>query len=175
MQLETEEFLPAVYAELRAVARQRCVRLPPGQTIGPTSLVHEVWLRMEASAGGPWVNRAQFFAAAGILMRNILVDRAREKSALKRGGDRSREPLSEEMASEEMAVDFDPTIDVEAVHEALARLESEEPRAAQLVTLRFFVGMTVEEAAAAMEISPRTARRDWAFARAWLHRELSSD
>lgn len=167
-EIDTARFLSTVYAELRAVARQRCAKLPPGQTISPTSLVHEVWLRMEAQGCDAWASRAQFFAAAGNLMRNILVDRAREKSALKNGGARRRIDLpTEEQPAPQRFEDLD------AVNEALERLEQEDPRAARLVTLRFFAGMTVEEAAVALEISPRTARRDWSFAKAWLFRELA--
>ena len=139
--LRTEELLPAVYAELRSVARDRIGRLPPGQTISATALVHEVWLRMESGSNGGWANRAHFFAAAGTLMRNILVDRARQKGSQKRGGDRQRV----ELTTRDLSVGA--SSDLESVHEALEGLEAEDPRAAQLVTLRFFAGMTVEEAA----------------------------
>lgn len=164
----TDDFLPAVYAELRRCARERIARLPPGQTLGATALVHEVWLRMAARSGGGWASRAQFFAAAGVLMRNILVDRAREKSSLKRGGDRVRVDLAPRDLMARGAAGH-----LEDLREALERLSVEDARAAQLVTLRFFAGMTEEEAAVALRISPRTVRREWVFAKAWLYRALA--
>ena len=165
--IEAGGLLDAVYAELRSVAQQRLSRLPPGQTLSATALVHEAWLRIQDAPSSNWANRAQFFGAVGTLMRNILVDRAREKSALKRGGDRMRVDLEVNEPSD--------AEDLPNVAEALEQLEEEDPRSAQLVMLRFFVGMTLEEAAEALDVSARTARRDWAFARAWLYAALSGE
>lgn len=167
---EADKLLAALYGELREVARRRLSRLPPGQTLSATALVHEAWLRIEKGPTLDWTDRDQFFAIAGTLMRNVLVDRAREKSALKRGGDRERVDLGTREMMEASRSD-----DLGAVHEILERLESEDPRSARLVVLRFFAGMTIQEAAEALEISERTARRDWSFAKAWLHRELSDE
>lgn len=169
-EIAAEELLDAVYAELRNVARLRLARQPPGQTLTATALVHEVWLRMEGSGSTRWQSRAEFFAAAGTLMRNILVDCAREKGSLKRGGGRKRVDVTPRKLSAPL-----PSDDLQAVHEALQELEREDPRSAQLVVLRFFAGMTIEEAAEVLGVSSRTARNDWTFARAWLGELLSRD
>lgn len=161
--------MAAVYSELRIVAEGRLSKLAPGHSLSATALVHEMWMRLDRSPKEEWKSRAEFFGAAGTLMRNILVDRAREKSALRRGGDRRRVQLTTG------AMSSSPDRDLEAVHEALESLEREDPRSAQLVVLRFFAGMTIEEVAEALEISPRTARRDWSFARAWLYQNLAAD
>ena len=166
--IRTDELLGAVYAELREVARLRLAGQPAGQTLTATALVHEVWLRMKGSGSMRWHSRGEFFAAAGTLMRNILVDRAREKATLKRGGDRQRESITPRSLTAPL-----PSDDLQAVHEALEKLEKEDPRSAQLVMLRSFSGMTIEEAAEALGIAPRTARSDWTFARVWLHDMLS--
>ena len=168
--LMTDDFLPAAYPELCSVARRCCEHLPWGRMIDPNALVHEVWLRMRASSRGAWASRAQFFAATARLMRFILVDRARQRSALKHGGGLSRQDLSTEIASNSGAAD-----DVHAIHELLEILEAEEPRAAQYVKLRFFAGKNVKEAAEVLQVSTRTARRDWSVARAWLRRKLSDN
>ena len=168
--IRTDELLGAVYAELREVARLRLAGQPAGQTLTATALVHEVWLRMKGSGSMHWHSRSQFFAAAGTLMRNILVDRAREKAAQKRGGDRKRSPVTPRQLSAPL-----PSDDLQAVHEALAELERDDPRAARLVALRFFAGMTIEEAAQALDVSQRTARSDWTFARVWLYQRLRGD
>lgn len=168
--IDADDLLAAMYAELRNTARRRLARQPPGHTLTATALVHEVWLRMQGSGNTRWKNRADFFAAAGTLMRNILVDRAREKATLKRGGDRERESITPHALTAPQ-----PSDDLEAVHEALELLEREDPRSAQLVMLRSFSGMTIDEAAEALGIAPRTARSDWTFARAWLHSHLSRD
>lgn len=169
-EIGADELLAAMYAELRNAARRRLARQAPGQTLTATALVHEVWLRMQKSGSTHWKSRKNFFAAAGTLMRNILVDRARAKAATKRGGDRVREDVTPRLLSAPA-----PSDDLLAVHEALEKLEQVDPRAAQLVLLRSFAGMTIDEAAEALGIAPRTARSDWTFARAWLHDLLSDD
>jgi len=165
-----DELLGAVYAELRNVARLRLARQPPGHTLSATALVHEVWLRMQGSGSIRWNSRSEFFAAAGTLMRNILVDRAREKATRKRGGDQKRADVTPQHLSAPL-----PSDDLLALREALIELEREDPRSARLVVLRFFVGMTIEEAAQVLEVSPRTARSDWTFARVWLYERLGCE
>jgi RNA polymerase sigma factor (TIGR02999 family) len=169
-EFDVDELLDAMYAELRNTARRRLARQPPGQTLTATALVHEVWLRMQKSGSTRWRSRAEFFAAAATLMRNILIDRAREKATLKRGGDMKRASITPRSLTAPV-----PSDDLQALHEALAILEREDPRSARLVMLRSFAGMTIEEAAEALGIAPRTARSDWTFARVWLHARLSRD
>jgi RNA polymerase sigma factor (TIGR02999 family) len=164
------ELLPLVYDELRRLAAQRLAREPAGQTLQATALVHEAYLRLyKARHGGDgFANRAQFFAAAAEAMRRILVDRARERAAGKRGGRLARHDLDYiQVAAPE------PAADLLAVDEALARFEAVEPSKAALVKLRYFAGMSIPEAADALGISTTTADRYWAFARAWLHAELA--
>jgi RNA polymerase sigma factor (TIGR02999 family) len=158
----------AVYTELRAMAASRMRRERRAVTLQPTALVNEAWLRL---AGGvsAFENRGHFFFAAGESMRRILVDHARRRRADRRGGGAEHVTLS--------GIDVPARsgeFDVLAVDEALARLEKERPRLAQLVTLRFFAGLSIEDAATALDISPATAKRDWSFARAWLLEELGS-
>jgi RNA polymerase sigma factor (TIGR02999 family) len=159
------ELLPQVYEELRRLARARLAREPDGLTLQPTALVHEAYVRL--AGGGTerrWDRRGHFFAAAAIAMRRILVERARHYRRIKHGGTQQRVEL-----------DFDspalaPALpDVLAIDEALTRLEQIDPPKAQVVLLRYFAGLTVEETAAAMELSPATVKNEWAFARAWLH------
>ncbi len=154
-----------VYDELRWLAEQRLAHEHPGHTLQPTALVHEVYLRLFGVREGEarWEGREQFFSAAAQAMRNILVDSARRKKRIKRGGGRMREPLdAERLAAPELAQEL---LDLD---EALSTLQAIEPRIAELVTLRFFGGMTIKEAAASLGIAPRTADADWAYARAWL-------
>jgi RNA polymerase sigma factor (TIGR02999 family) len=157
--------LPLVYDELRKLATQRLAQEQPGQTLDSTALVHEVYLRL---AGDQlFENGGHFFAVAAEAMRRILVDRARARKALKRGGDRRRLRLDQlHMAAEETPVEF------LALHEALDKLAEQQPRKAELVKLRFFAGLTNEQAAAALGISASTADNDWAYARAWLRLEI---
>lgn len=165
-----EELLPVVYDELRRMASQRLSEEPSGQTLQPTALVHEAYIRLvdnEKAAG--WDSRGHFFSAAATAMRRILVENARRKQALKRGGDLQRRDVD---ANEFAAVDRDD--DHLALDEALLRLEEVHPRKAKLVDLRYFAGLTMEQAARALAISVPTAERDWRFARAWLHQELSN-
>jgi RNA polymerase sigma factor (TIGR02999 family) len=162
-----EELLPLVYAELRKVAAAKMAQEKPGQTLQPTALVHEAWLKLAESSRQQWRDRAHFFGAAAEAMRRILVDRARSKAALKRGGDQPPEELHESRI--ELAA---PSEEVQAVHEALDGLQAEDPVAAEVVKLRYFVGLTIPEIAELLGMAPRTADRHWAFARAWLKRAI---
>ena len=161
-----EQLLAQVYQELRRVAAYKMAGEPAGQTLQPTALVHEAWLRL----GGPeqrWENRAHFFAAAGEAMRRILVENARRKHRLKRGGNLERVNLDDLDLPSPM-----PDEELLALNEALDRLEAADARAAELVKLCFFAGLTQEQAAAELGVSISTVERTWAFARAWLFREL---
>jgi RNA polymerase sigma factor (TIGR02999 family) len=163
-----EQLLPLVYDELRRLAARRLAQERPGQTLQATALVHEAYVRL-VGAEGPvaWNSRGHFFAAAAEAMRRILVNRARDKRRLKRGGDRERVDLEDVVAAD---VALPP--DILALDEALEGLAREEPACAELVKLRFFAGLTQEEAAQALGVTRRTANRYWAFARAWLREAL---
>jgi RNA polymerase sigma factor (TIGR02999 family) len=161
--------LPLVYDELRALAGARMRDTPPGQTLQATALVHEAYLRLLGSGDSSWTNRGHFFYAAARAMRDILVEEARRKATLKRGGDRARVDLRDVVISIETPAD-----DMLALDEVLARLEREDPRKHRLVMLRSFAGLSAEEAAQALDISLRTVERDWRYIKAWLHKELSS-
>ncbi len=163
----TEELLSHVYGELRALAAGKMAREAAGQTLQPTALVHEAWLRLVGSEGLPCRNRAYFFAAAGEAMRRILVENARRKKRLKRGGNLERVDFENLDVAAPM-----PDEDLLALDEALTRLAASEPRAAELVNLCFFVGLTQEQAAKELGISVATVERMWAYARAWLFREI---
>jgi RNA polymerase sigma factor (TIGR02999 family) len=164
-----DELLPLVYGELRRLAAQLMAREAPGQTLQPTALVHEAWLRLAQQAGGQgWEHRGHFFAAAAEAMRRILVENARRKSRRKRGGGWERIELDDI----ELAVDADPAA-LLSIDESLAKLGQEHPEEAQLVKLRFFGGLTLPEASRALGISQTTAKRHWTFARAWLYGELA--
>jgi RNA polymerase sigma factor (TIGR02999 family) len=164
------ELLPLVYDELRKLAAARMAAEAPGNTLQPTALVHEAYLRLvsPANPNGAFEGRGHFFAAAAEAMRRILVDAARRKGREKHGGDLVRVDL--DMASPAAP---DQRHDLVALDAALTKLADEDPQAGRLVELRHFGGMTVPEAAEILDISPRTADRVWAFARAWLHRELA--
>jgi RNA polymerase sigma factor (TIGR02999 family) len=157
--------LPLVYEELRRLAAEKVAQEKPGQTLQATALVHEAYLRLVGGAQArDWDGRGHFFAAAAEAMRRILIDRARHKHARKAGGGRRRLDLDDvEPALEEG--DGDRLL---ALDEALRQLEAEDPRKAELVKLRFFAGLTVEQAAAALGVSTSTAEKDWAYARSWL-------
>jgi RNA polymerase sigma factor (TIGR02999 family) len=160
--------LPLVYDELRRLARQRLRHEQPGQTLEATALVHEAWLRLVAPGADPgWNGRGHFFAAAAEAMRRILVENARRKGRLKHGGGQEREELD----GAEIAA---PAVDDRLLEldEALTRLEAIDARKAELVKLRYFAGLTIEQAAEALSIGTSTAERDWAYARAWLFREM---
>jgi RNA polymerase sigma factor (TIGR02999 family) len=162
------DLLPLVYDELRKLAAARMTGEAPDQTLQPTALVHEAYLRLVGPGDvSRWEGRGHFFAAAAEAMRRILVDTARRKNRLKRGGDQVRRDVEEvEVAAPA------PREDLLALDEALDKLTSEDRSAAELVKLRYFAGLTLPEAAQVMKISPRSADRLWAYARAWLHQEL---
>jgi RNA polymerase sigma factor (TIGR02999 family) len=168
--LAAEQLLPLVYDELRKLAAQRLAREAPGQTLQPTALVHEAYLRLvDVEQAQRWNSRGHFFAAAAEAMRRILVEKVRRKRSLRHGGARGRCELSDEDRLEvplnEAVLDLD---------RALTKLGATDPQAAELVNLRVFAGMTIEEAAAVQGVSPRTVKRNWAYARAWLGRELAA-
>jgi RNA polymerase sigma factor (TIGR02999 family) len=163
------QLLPLIYDELRRLAAARLADEPSGLTLQPTDLVHEAYLRLVGAPGGDeWDHRGHFFAAAAEAMRRILVDAARRKTREKHGGDWTRVPLE---AAQPAAPD--PRDDLVALDAALSRFVAVDPQAAKLVELRHFAGLSVAEAAQILGISARTADRLWAFARAWLHRELT--
>jgi len=162
-----EELLSQVYQELRRVAAYKMANESPGQTLQPTALVHEAWLRLFGGDGLRCLDRAYFFAAAGETMRRILVENARRKKRLKRGGNLERVDIE----NLDLAAPL-PDDDLLALDEALKQLAESEPRAAELVKLCFFVGLTQEQAAKELGISVATVEREWAFARAWLFREI---
>jgi RNA polymerase sigma factor (TIGR02999 family) len=162
-----EHLLPVVYEELRRLAAHKMAGEAAGHTLQATALVHEAWLRLVAPSQQNWQSRAHFFAAAAEAMRRILVDHARRKQSLKRGGGVGHEELHESAI-----VLAAPPDELLAVHEALDKLAGQDPAAAELVKLRYFVGMTMEEAALAMGMAKRTAEGLWTYARAWLHREI---
>jgi RNA polymerase sigma factor (TIGR02999 family) len=162
-----EELLPLVYDELRRLAAHKMAGEAPGHTLQATALVHEAWLRLVGSSRQTWQSRAHFFAAAAEAMRRILVEHARRKQSLKRGGGVHHEELDESAL-----VLAAPPDELLAVHEALDKLALHDASAAQLVKLRYFVGMTMEEAASALGLAKRTAENLWTYARVWLHREI---
>jgi RNA polymerase sigma factor (TIGR02999 family) len=164
-----EQLLPLVYDELRRLAAQKLAQEKPGQTLEATALVHEAYLRLvDGDQAKHWNSRHHFFAAAAEAMRRILIEQARRKLRVRHGGARKRldldrlDPAAEECGEEILAVD-----------EALERLAAEDATVAEVVKLRYFAGLTIEETAAALGISVRTANRHWAFARAWLYQQLS--
>jgi RNA polymerase sigma factor (TIGR02999 family) len=161
------ELLPMIYDELRSLARARIGTVRPGDTLQPTALVHEAYLRLFGKQHLEWKSRAHFFAAAAQTIRNILVDRARQKASLKRGGARRRA----EVEDWEAVID-PPADDVLALDEALRQLEQSDPRKARLVLLHCFGGLTLEETASALEVSLTTAEREWRFTRALLRAQL---
>lgn len=164
-----DQLLPLVYDELRRLAAHKLAHEAAGQTLQPTALVHEAWLRLTASANQEWDGRGHFFAAAAEAMRRILIDRARSKGREKRGGQRERMDI----AHVTLAIqDADET--VLAVHEVLDKLAALDPLKARIVKLRYFVGMNHQEIATALGLAEPTIRRHWAFARSWLYAELKS-
>ncbi len=162
-----EKLWPLVYEELRAMARARMGRQAAGQTLQTTALVHEAYLKLVGSADPGWEGRAHFFGAAAQAMRQILVDQARRRARPKHGGDRARIDLDDAP----LAID-PPTDDVLALEEALTALEQIDPRKAKLVTLRYYAGLTMDEAASALGVSLPTAERDWRYAKVWLYDRL---
>ena len=164
------ELFRLVYAELRSLARRRMAEERAGHTLQATALVHEAYLKLMGGDDAPWQDRRQFFFAAAEAMRQILIDHARARSGLKRGGGRKRVPLS----VVDLAAD-DQIPEILALDEAVSRLEKESPDVAAVVRLRFYAGLSVGETAEALGISPRTVKREWTYARARLFRELGSD
>jgi RNA polymerase sigma factor (TIGR02999 family) len=164
-----DELLPLVYEELRKLAAVRMARENPGHTLQPTALVHEAWLRLVGDEKVRWDGRAHFFGAAAEAMRRILIDRARRRNASRHGGDQQRVDLD---GMEIAAPDDDDQL--LAVNEALEKFAAQDQIKAELVKLRYFAGLTVEEAAQVLRISEPTAKRYWAFAKAWLHREIKT-
>ena len=164
-----DELLPLVYQELRKLAAHKMAGEAPGQTLQPTALVHEAWLRLVGDANPRFDGRAHFFAAAAEAMRRILIDHARRKRALRHGGGQARVDIQE---VEIVAAARDD--ELLAVHEAVDQLAAEDVGLAELVKLRFFVGLTNKEAAEVLGVSEPTVERRWAFARAWLYQEIKS-
>ena len=162
------QLLPLIYDELRQLAAQRLAQEKPGQTLQATALVHEAYLRLVGGGDRAWDSRGHFFAAAAEAMRRIVVEAARRKKRAKHGGGRER--VEVELADLPTSL---PSDDLLALDEALGRLEQLDPVKARLVTLRYFSGMTIEQAADALNISRVTAHRYWMFARAWLHQEMT--
>ena len=168
--LAAEQFLPLVYDELRRLAAQRLAQEKPGQTLQPTALVHEAYLRLVGQENQQhWKSRRHFFAAAAEAMRRILVEQARRKRRAKHGGEHRRVDLDE--ALQIAPAPPDHLLDLD---EALSRLEAADPLAANLVKLRYFSGLTMAQTAEALGISLRKAERNWTYARTWLHRELAA-
>jgi RNA polymerase sigma factor (TIGR02999 family) len=172
-----EQLLPLVYNELRKLAAQKMAMEKPGQTLEATALVHEAYVRLVMSPGtesaenkeGSWNSRGHFFAAAAEAMRRILVEQARHKQSVKAGGGRRRVDLAD------VDLQDSPDADLPALDDALEKLAKKDPRKAELVKLRYFAGLTIAEAAKALNISTSTADNDWAYARAWLRLELQND
>jgi len=162
------QLLPLVYEELRKLAAQRLARETPGQTLQPTALVHEAYLRLVGEDEEQrWDSRGHFFAAAAQAMRRILVEIARQKASLKRGGDRDRVDVVDSLLASP-----EPREDLVALDAALTKLAETDKQAAELVQLRYFGGLPIREVAEILGIAPRTADRLWAFAKAWLHEEI---
>ena len=162
-----DQLLPLVYEELRKLAAFRMANEKPGQTLQPTALVHEAWIKIAGDGRQPFANRKHFFKAAAGAMQQILIDIARRKQTLKHGANQVGEELHESRLATTV-----PSEELLAVNDALATLAIEDPEAAEVVKLRYFVGLTVPEIAGALELAPRTVDRHWAFARAWLKRTI---
>jgi len=169
----TEELARLVYDQLRRQARRALRRENQGHTLQPTALVHEAWLRLDDQQGASWESRGQFFAVASQMMRRVLVDHARARRTLKRGAgvQITLGAVDGELAAPETPAD---AVDLLALDDALARLATLDPQKARLVELRYFAGLSIPEAAAALGVSQATAGRDWAVARAWLRREMDA-
>jgi RNA polymerase sigma factor (TIGR02999 family) len=166
----TDELLPLVYEELRLLAAQKLSHEPPGQTLQATALVHEAYLRLVGDEPQSWENRGHFFSAAAEAMRRILVDNARRKQTQKCGGGRARVALDDANI-----VDTAVPGEVVELDDALVRLAVEDPQAAEIVKLRLFAGLSIDQAAQAVRVSRATAYRQWTYARAWLRSEMRGD
>ena len=165
-----DKLLPLVYEELRRLAARKMSQEPPGQTLQATALVHEAYIRLLGSEARNWNGRMHFFCAAAEAMRRILIDNARRKQRLKRGGGQQKIGLEDA----EIAIEA-PSEDLIALDEALAKLARADKVKADLVKLRYFAGLTLEQAAGILELSQTTAKRHWTYARAWLYRQITSD
>jgi RNA polymerase sigma factor (TIGR02999 family) len=165
----SEQLLPLVYDQLRRIAQQKIGAEHPGHTLQATALVHEAYVRLVGDDPVPWSNRAHFVAAAAEAMRRILIEHARRRGRIRHGGGRLKLPLS----VVDLACECDPD-DILALDDSIRRLEEQDPRAAQVVRLRFYAGLSIDETAAAMDLSPRTVKRDWEVARAWLYRAINT-
>ena len=166
-----DQLLPLVYDELRRLAASKMARESSAQTLQPTALVHEAWLRLGGDHQTAWANRAHFFAAAAESMRRILIDAARRKKAQRHGGNVSK--VSADITGFDVAAPSDNDDELLLVNDAIDALHAHDPRKAELVKARYFTGLTLEEAADVLGVSLRTAKRDWAYARAWLFNEVS--
>ena len=162
------ELLPLVYEQLQRLAAHKLAGEAPGQTLEPTALVHEAWLRVAGGRDRRWQGRTHFFSAAAEAMRRILIDNARRKRAIRHGGALHRTELPEDLAIDPPAGEDE----LLAVHEALDRLAAHDPRKAEVVKLRYFMGLSVEESAEVLGVSEPTIKRDWTYARAWLFRDI---
>ena len=162
-----DELLPLVYHELRKLAAHKMANESPGQTLQPTALVHEAYLRLVGNEDKKWAGRALFFGAAPEAMRRILIDRARRKRAMRHGGGQQRVNVEDAEIASATADD-----QLLTVNEALDKLAAQDKQKAELVKLRYFIGMTIEEAAQILGVSEPTAKRYWAYARAWLYHEI---
>lgn len=167
-----DRLLPLVYEELRRLAARKMSGENPGQTLQATALVHEAWLRLGGDQQRTWQNQSHFYAAAAEAMRRILIDNARRKGALRHGGDVVRVEFNFDELELVAGTDDDRLL---ALHEALDRLAAHDSVKAELVKLRFFAGLTLPEAAQALDLSEPTAKRYWAYARAWLFREITKE
>jgi RNA polymerase sigma factor (TIGR02999 family) len=164
------KLLPEVYDQLRALARARMAQENPGNTLQATALVHEVFVRLDHQGDGKFANKAHFFAIAAEAMRRILIEHARAKGRIKRGGSATRIPLN----LLDLATEQDPD-QILSLDDAMQRLEQESPDVAAIVRLRFYAGLSVEETAETLGISARTVNREWTYARAWLYRALGQE
>jgi RNA polymerase sigma factor (TIGR02999 family) len=166
----TDELLPLVYEELRRIAAARMAQEAAGQTLQPTALVHEAWLRMVGEGARTWQNRAHFFGAASEAMRRILIDNARRKSRLKRGGDQQRIDLEDiDLAA------ASPDDKILLIDEALERLKAEDEEKGRIVVMKFFGGLTNQEVAQNLGVTERTVERQWAYAKAWMFRQIQAE
>jgi RNA polymerase sigma factor (TIGR02999 family) len=173
----TAEMIEALYQDLRELAHARMRRERPDSTLRTTELVHEAYLRLGTPGHRGWANRAHFFASAAEAMRRILIEHARARAREKRGGQTGRPPVRvslSDLGPADLGVDYDPD-ELLTLDRAIERLRSFDSRAAEVVLLRFYAGLSVEEVAEALGVADRTIKRDWTVARAWLHRELSSE
>lgn len=170
--IAANQLLPLVYEELRKLAASRMSQEAAGRTLQPTALVHEAFVRLVGSdTGQEWDSRGHFFAAAAEAMRRILIDNARKRNSAKRGGGNVRHELRDDNA----VIDTDDSDTLLALDEALNRLAKTEPEMARMVELRYFTGLTIEETAKVLGVSPRTTKRNWTYARAWLKRAMDEE